>query len=142
MSTKLQELEERAAQRAAQRAKDEEDQYVVDLEAREQLEDEHGAIAAVKVARFMKGHPTRAYLKTPNAAQYKRYKDQIYRASEKKNSKSAQEAQELLALSCWVYPREDSDRKAMLEVFPGLLSPLSLAAAALAEGNAEDEGKG
>jgi hypothetical protein len=140
--SRIEELEERLAQNRAARSKAEEAQYAVDLEARISLEEQHGTIAAVKVSRFSPGHPTQAYLRTPTGAQYKRYKDQIHRAVDKKNIHAQQEASELLARSCWVYPASDEAKAAMLDAFPGLLTPLSMAAAALAEGKAEDEGKG
>jgi hypothetical protein len=65
----------------AERAKAEEAQYEKDLGALIALEDEHGSIASVKVSRFVAGQPTRAFLRTPNAAEYKRYKDLVFRAA-------------------------------------------------------------
>ena len=140
--SRVEALEAKLAENRAARAKAEEAQYEIDLAARIDLEEEHGTIAAVKVSRFMPGQPTQAYLKTPTGPQYKRYKDQIHRAVDKKNIASQQDAAELLAKSCWVYPASDEAKAAMLEAFPGLLTPLSMAAASLAEGKAEDEGKG
>lgn len=136
------ELEAKLEAKRAERAKAEEQQYEKDLEARIALEDEHGTVAAVKVSRFVHGQPTRAYLRTPNAAEYKRYKSQMFAAAGgKKGGVSQQQAQELLAQACWAYPSGKEAQDAMLEAFPGLLTPLSIAAAALAEGKAEDEGK-
>lgn len=147
MSDKTDELERRLATKRAERAKAEETQLETDLEARLDLEDTHGTIAAVKVSRFVAGHPTFALLKTPDATQYKRYKDQIHKAVDRKNTGSQQEAMELLAKAVWIYPAPENDgklspaQKAMLDVFPGLLTPMFQAAAALAEGKAETEGK-
>lgn len=136
------ELEAKLEAKRAERAQAEEAQYEKDLEARIQLEDEHGTIAAVKVSRFVAGQPTRAYLRTPNSAEYKRYKAQMFAvAANKKSPLSPQQIQEQLAEACWVYPAAKDAKAAMLEAFPGLLTPLSMAAAALAEGTAEDEGK-
>lgn len=137
----IEEMEARLAEKREARAKAEEAQYERDLEARMGLEDEHGTVAAVRVL-FKAPHPTRAFLKTPTAAQYKRYVDQIGKAVEKKNQKSQREAQEMLARSCWVYPADEKDRDAMLEEFPGLLTSIAIVAASLAEGKSEDEGKG
>lgn len=140
--SRVDELEKKLADMRAARAAAEESQYEVDLTARIALEEEHGSIAAVKVSRFVAGQPTRAYLRTPNAAEYKRYKAQMFAAAkDKKTSVSPQQAQELLAQACWVYPATKETQDAMLAEFPGLLTPLSMAAAALAEGTAEDEGK-
>ena len=139
--SKVQELEEKLQAKRDERAKAEEAQYEKDLEARIDLEEEHGTIAHVKVARFSPGQPTHAYLRTPSAVEYKRYKAMMFAANGQKNkSKAQQDAQEQLARACWVYPAPDA-QEAMLEKFPGLLTPLSMAAAALAEGAAESEGK-
>jgi hypothetical protein len=140
--SKVAELEAKLEAKRLEKAKAEEAQYEVDLEARIALEDEHDAIAAVKVSRFVAGQPTRAYLRTPNGAEYKRYKAQMFAAgSGKKCPLSPQQIQEQLAQACWVYPAGKEAQDAMLAAFPGLLTPLSMAAASLAEGKAEDEGK-
>lgn len=139
---KIEELEKKRAERLAALGAKEAEQTVKDLEARERLEEEHGFVAAVKVARYADGFPTCAYVKTPDGPQYKRYVDQIGKGVEKKSSKAQRDAQELLAQSCWVYPEEPDAKKAMLDRFPGLLTQIAIAAATLAEGKAEEEGKG
>ena len=139
---KIEELEQlRAANKEAREAAEKE-QYAKDLEALCKLEEEHETIASVKVARFRKGQPTRALLRTPDTIEYKRYVDQIGRAVDKKNTNAMRAAQELLANACWVYPKSPEEKKEMLEAFPGLLTSIALAAAALAEGKSEEEGKG
>ncbi len=141
--SRAEELEAKLEAKRAERAKAEEAQYEKDLEARIALEEEHGTIAAVKVSRHVAGQPTRAYLRTPTSAEYKRYKAQLFAlAGGKKCALSPQGVQEQLAESCWIYPAGKEAQAAMLEAFPGLLSPLSQAATALAEGAAEEEGKG
>jgi len=142
--SKLAELEELQAKRREERAKLEEEQRAKDLQARMDLEDEHvdGGIAAVSVSRFVPGQPTQAYVRTPTTTEYKRYLDQVHRGVDRKSLKAQRDAQELLARACWVYPRAPEDRDAMLAVFPGILTPISVAAAALAEGKSEEEGKG
>lgn len=142
--SKVEELEAKLAARRAARAKAEEAQYEKDLEARIELEDEHGSIASVSVARFVDGHPTMALVRTPSSGEYKRYKAQMFRAAHdgKKGAPVGQAAaQELLARACWVWPASEEARDAMAEAFPGILTPISQAAAALAEGKAEDTGK-
>ncbi len=139
--TKTEELEDKLEARRVERAKAETAQYETDLEARMALEDTHGSIAAVKLPRYVPGQPTRALVKTPDRAQYKRYKDQVQRASERKNLTATQDACDLLARVCWVYPAEDK-QDAMLDVAPGLLTQIFIAAVALAEGKADEEGKG
>lgn len=140
--SRIEQLEARRDERKQATAKARNDQYAIDLETRELLEDEHGAVAAVEVSRFVQGQPTLALVKTPSAAQYKRYKDQLFKSAQTKNSTMSREAQELLANACWVYPSTADERAAMLATFPGLLTPLSIAAMSLAEGRQEEEGKG
>lgn len=142
MST-LAELEELQAKRREERSKLEDAQRLVDLQARFDLEDKYdGCLAAVSVSRFVPGHPTQAFVRTPEPAEYKRYLDQVHRGVDKKSLAAQRAAQELLAQSCWVYPTSAEDRQSMLGKFPGILTPISVAAAALAEGRNEEEGKG
>jgi len=135
-------LEEQLANARAARSKEAKAQYAIDLQARIDLEEQHGTIAAVKVSVFAKGQPTMALLKTPTGIQYKRYKDQIFKAVERSNTKDKQDAVDTLARSCWVYPASKEAQDSMLEAFPGLLATLASAATSLAEGKAEEEGKG
>lgn len=139
----IEELEARRAERKKEHEKAEAEQFGIDLEALDALETEHGdgTIGAIKV-RFKKGTPTRAFFKTPTQAQYKRYTDQVHKAVDKKSLGKQREAQELLARSCWVYPKDEAAQNEMLEGFPGLLTSIALGAAALAEGKQEEEGKG
>lgn len=146
MSKRTEELEERLARSREEREKAEEAQYEIDLEARIKLEEEHDIVAAVKVARFATGFPTRAYVRTPTSSEYKRYKDSIHRAVDKRNVKSQQEAGDQIARACWVYPAPgegglSDEQAAMLGRFPGLLTAIGLAAIGLAEGKTLDEGK-
>ncbi len=141
--SKVAELEAKRAKLQAERAAAEEAQYEVDLEARIELEELHGIVAHVKVARFRPGQPTHAYLRTPTRDEYKRFKAQIFASSSgKKGAVSPQVASEMLATACWIYPSEKDAQDAMLDAFPGLLTPMSSAAAGLAQGEEETEGKG
>lgn len=140
--SKTEELEAKLAERRAARAAAEAAQYETDLEARLALEDEHGEVAAVKVPRFVAGHPTRAFVRAPSTLEYERYKARVYKAIDKKSVDQQRDAGEQLARACWVYPATDEARKSMLDAFPGMLSSIQIAATALAEGKAEDEGKG
>lgn len=139
---KLAELEEQRAQKKADAAKAKAEQLYLDEVARDELEDEYGAIAAVKVARHVPGQPVIAFVRTPKPEEYKRYVGQVGKGVEKKSAAAQRDAQELLARACWIYPRTREQRDAMLEVFPGLLTILIHAVTALAEGKAEEEGKG
>lgn len=138
--TKIEELEKKRADVLAARAKAEEAQYEKDLEARFALEDEHGPCAEIKMPVYKGGQPTRAYVRTPAPAEYRRFKDIVQR-NEKNASKQA-EAGEQLARSAWVYPAGDEAKASMLDAYPGLLTIITVAAAELAQGARVDEGKG
>jgi hypothetical protein len=122
-------------------AREEKRQYVADLKARIAAEEEHGRCTAVKLPRFVKGVPTFALVRAPSGAEYKRYKSMAFNSADKK-AEAKIAATEMLARSCWVYPAETPEQEAMLAVASGLLSSISLAAQRLAEGKAEEEGKG
>ncbi len=139
---KIAEAEARIEARKLSLEKEEKSQYLDDIEAKDILEQEHGTIAAVKVPRYKSGQPTRAFLRTPTTPEYKRYVSQVGVAVDKKKPAQVRVAQETLAKACWLYPESDEAKASMLDAFPGLYTPLGQAAAALAEGNAEDEGKG
>jgi len=142
LDKEIEELEKARADAAESLAKEEKAQYVVDLKARIALEEKHGPIAAVKVTRYVRGFPTRAFVKTPGSAEYGRYKKMTYQAHDRKSIDQVRVAGDTLAESSWVYPETKEERDAMLEAFPGLLSSILIAATALAEGKAEEEGKG
>lgn len=148
MSDTLEQAQERARLRSEAREKAREEQLLKDLQAKEALEEEHPALATVNVARHIPGQPTMAIVKTPNSAQYKRFRDMVSKAAQTENAKAKLDAVEMLAQSCWVYPAPapgglvSDEQKAMVANFPGILVALGGAAAALAEGSAVEEGKG
>lgn len=135
-------LEALRADNLAQDEKARKAQYLVDLKARVDLEGEHGTVTAVKLSRFVKGQPTQVLVRAPSREEYKRYKSQAFAAANSKGGAGQIVAGEMLANACWIYPAEAEEKAALLEVASGLLSSITLAAVALAEGKAEDEGKG
>jgi hypothetical protein len=141
--TKIEEIEARRAARKAELAKAQADQFAADLEALDALEVEHGdgAVARLDLERYVKGQPTFAVLKTPSGAQYKRFCDMVSKAVEKNNQVARRAAQDTLAESCWIYPANSDQRKAMLDEFPGLLVSIAVRATQLVEGRAAEEGK-
>ncbi|MCL2777719.1 MAG: hypothetical protein FWD73_06915 [Polyangiaceae bacterium] len=145
--SKIEELEKKIEERREAREKAEEAQYEIDLAARLDLEEEFGKVSEIRVTSYREGFPTRAYVRTPRAVEYKRYKDILHRAHAAKNTKQVQDAGDQLARACWVYPAQSSDggespeQKAMLDAFPGLLVSINIVAAKLAEGRMGEEGK-
>jgi len=140
----IDEIEERRAKKRKERDAAEAEQFAIDLEALEALEDEHGigVIGSVKTARFVPGLTTRVFFKPPTEAQYNRYTEQYGRATDKKSTGGQRDALKLLAQSCWVYPKEDEIRKALVEAFPGLLVSVGLEVAKAGEAERAEEGKG
>lgn len=135
------EIENRRAERKAAAAKAREEQYAKDLEAIDAMEIESGEeLATLKVANYKPGLPSLVGVKAPSEAYYKRFAQMIRKSGQ--NLEARAHAQDLLADSCWVYPKDDDQRKAMKEAFPGVLVSIAVKAAELAELNADEEGKG
>jgi hypothetical protein len=138
---KIAEIEARRAARQAKLAVAKEEQYALDLEALDALEVEHGdgAVARLDPERYVEGLPTFVVLKTPSGAQYKRFCDQLAKQA-KDSGKARQDAQDLLAKSCWVYPKQE-EQAAMLADFPGILTSIFVRAMQLVEAKQVDLGK-
>lgn len=139
-------IEEVKKQRAARKeaaAKDQAEQEEKDLLALNDLEIEHGdsSVGTMRVERFVPGNPMTIVFKAPSKAQYKRFCDQVAASMKKNDTKSRQDAQDLLSNSVWVYPKESSERDAMLEAFPGLLLSIAIEAQKLVEAKKVEEGK-
>lgn len=139
----IEDIKKKRADRKEQAAKDQAAQEEKDLEALDALEMEHGdsCVAPLRVDHFVKGHPMTIVIKAPSKIQYKRFCDQVGKGVEKNNMAMRREAQDLLAESVWVYPKEDAERKAMLEVYPGLLLSIAIEAQKLVEAKRAEEGK-
>lgn len=140
-ATKVEELEQRREERREALRQKRDEQLVKDLEAAEKLEEEHGFVAGVSVTRFVEGHAARAFVKAPEPAQYKRYRDNVGKGVQKENAKHVREAQDELANACWVYPLTPEERNAMAEEHAGIRTQIALAAIRLAEGRQVEEGK-
>ncbi len=140
---KIEEIEARRAARKADIATAREAQLAVDLEALDALEVEHGdgKVERLDVERFVPPHPTFIVLRTPSSVQYKRFCDQVSRAAKHGDPKARRDAENMLGESCWVYPADAEQRKAMLDEFPGLLLSVAIRAAKLVEANEVEEGK-
>jgi len=140
--TKIAEIEQKRAERKAALAAAREEQLANDLEALDALEQEHGdhAIARLDVDGFKPGHTAFVALRSPSSIEYQRFCDMIARAGN--DAKKKLEAQNMLAESCWCYPKEKDARKAMLEAYPGMLLSVAVRAMKLAEATEAAEGKG
>lgn len=140
--TRLEGLEAKLEERRIARNAARDEQKAVDLEAKFALLDEFDTLATVEATGFKPGVSVLAFVRAPNAAEYKRYKDQLFRAADKKSAMASKDAGELMARACWVYPPVGEAQSAMLEAFAGLVSSISAAAIALAEGKVEEEKNG
>ncbi len=134
------EIEARRAERKAASQKARDEQYAKDLEAIDALEVETGdELTTLNVNSFKPGLPSLVGVKPPSEAYYKRFAQMIRKSGQ--NLEARAHAQDLLAESCWAYPKDPETRKAMREAFPGVLVSIAVKAAELAELKAEDEGK-
>lgn len=139
----IERLEAERARKKAARADASKLQYLEDLKALSALEedDPDATFGVVKLPTFIPGLPTRVFVRTPTSSEYKRLNEKIRKAHAKSDVDGVTKAQEELARCCWVYPKGDDLRKAVLEAAPGALNAVVVVASRLAEGRAEDEGK-
>lgn len=138
--TAREKIEAKRAARKAELAKQEEAQAVVDLEALDALEVEHGDACVKSVdVPFTPGLTTIAIVRRPKTPEVKRYQDRI------KPQASGQridpiKASEEVGLACMVYPVGEQ-RDALLAALPGLPVLLGNTALAISTGKAAEEGK-
>lgn len=136
----LEVAEERRAARKAEARKAYEAQRVVDLDAIDALEIEHGDsnVGVINVPHT-DGMPTCVAVRCPKPAELKRFRSRIKPKHEKDHPDNEAAAEEL-AKTCRVYPGPDAF-EALCVARPGLAVQLGSKAIALSTGNAEAEGK-
>jgi hypothetical protein len=137
----LEELAERSAARSEKLSELAKNQELLDAIAKDELEEQLGKsnIAILRTGRYVSGQPLIAIVKTPSPDQYKRFVDQVRKANS--DLTLVGRAQDLLAQSVWVYPKEKIARDSMLEAFPGILPSIVIAASKMTELRSESEGK-
>jgi hypothetical protein len=94
---------------------------------------------SAQVRQYVRGLPVVVGVRAPDAAEYKRFFQQVQRAG---NADAKIAAHALLAEACWVYPEDKPTRDAMLAANGGLLASVGNFAAALAEVELKEQGKG
>lgn len=141
MSRTVEEIEAARATRreAAKAARDE--QRLKDLEALDALELEHGdgRVKDLDLPAFVAGLPTLVVVRTPQATEYKRFRDQQRRAGGK--GEESGKSMDLLATTCVAYPDPETYKR-VCDAFPGTHDAAGLAAIKLAEAKGAAEGKG
>lgn len=139
--TALELAEERRAARKSEARRAYETQRVIDLDAIDALEVEHGDsnVGVINVP-FSDGLPTCAAVRCPKPAELKRYRTRVTPKHEKDHPDTAAAAEEL-AKTCRIYPEPEAF-DALCLARPGLAVQLGSKAVTLATGNAEAEGKG
>ena len=139
----IEELEKRRAERRAKHDKGRTEQEALDLEAIDRLEEERDEPLHTMTANVFKaGAAVRLAFRSPTAAEYKRYCDMVGRAQEKKDPDARRKAQELLGVTCLLYPGDGKFRLDTFEALPGVAISVGIEAAKVAELSAENEGKG
>lgn len=138
----IDEIQARREARKAARAKQHEEQFAVDLEALDKLEELHGdqALAQVKIdpGRWEPGLPTLVVVRVPESA-FARFRTMIRKA--KNNGEAGGQASDMLGDVSVAYPDADTYR-AMRAKYEGLHDKVAIAAVSLAEGKTAEEGKG
>jgi hypothetical protein len=138
----VEELEAKRAARKAETDKARAEQYAKDLAAIDALECENlsGGMLdiSLRVTNFVPGLPSLVGVRAPKEIEYKRFFQQINRAG---NADAKMAALEQMAKTCWVYPADEAQRKAMLEANPGLIACVGNLANKLAEMQTAEEGK-
>lgn len=132
--------EERRAKRKAEARAAYEAQRVVDVEAVDALEIEHGDTnVGVIIVPHSAGLPTCAAVRCPKPAELKRYRVRVTPKHEKDHPDTAAAAEELADI-CRIYPDKDTYTK-LCAARPGLAVQLGARAVNLATGKSEAEGK-
>lgn len=132
--------EAKRAERKAQARKAYEAQRVLDVEAIDALEAEHGdsSVGVINVPHT-EGLPTCVAVRCPKPVELKRFRVRVTPKNDKDKPDAAEAAAELAAV-CRIYP--DADTYARLcDARPGLATQLGSKAVDLATGKAESEGK-
>jgi hypothetical protein len=140
--TKLEEIEAKRAARKASLDTAAEDAKASDLEAIDELEQEHGD-SNVKVIHvpYTAGLPTCVAVRTPKPAEAKRYRARVKTQPGSKHAPDYVVAAEELAETCLVYPTKELYER-LVEARPGLATQVGLKALELSTGVEEAEGKG
>jgi hypothetical protein len=137
----VKEIEERRAARKAAAEKAREEQYAKDLEALDELEQEHGdgKVVQLDLPAFTVGLPTMVVVRTPTDVEHRRYRDMVRRSKGKGDEIG--KATDLLADVCRVYPDDDT-YEAVRKAHPGVHDSIAVQAIKLAEARTAEEGKG
>lgn len=138
----IQEIQERRARMREEAERARAEQEAIDLLALADAEEQHGfgRVESLPVKHHVKGCPTFAIVKVPEALFYKRFNSAV--ASAKGKASAILEAQEQIGQSCLIYPPKGEVRDAMEEAFPGLLVSCGQRAVKLAELDSAEEKKG
>jgi len=139
--SKREEIEARRAKRREELEAKRSEQRDADAETIDQLEVELGVELRVLVPKqYHDGLPACVAYRPAEPAVYKRLTQQLRRAKDNFEQRGA--ATDLLADSCWIYPQDKETRKAMLDVYPGILHSIAVEVVKLADLEEQEEGKG
>lgn len=132
LAARRREREKQAADTAEQQA----EQELLDLDAIESLESEHGAAALGQVeVKYTPGLPTVVVVRTPKRVEIKRFREEC-----KAPNADIQEAQDKLADVCVLYPAPEV-RPELWEKYPGIKAMVAQKCILLAAGHAETRAK-
>lgn len=116
------------------------EQMLIDLDAFDALELEHGRgrVAKIYPPQFKQGLPAFVIVRAPTALEYKRYSDMYRRAQQDGEKQLA--AGELLGKSCLAYP-DEKVREEMMKTFHAMAMAAYPEAVRMAEFSSKEEKK-
>lgn len=140
---KIAALQKKRERRRAELKAQHDQQFAIDLEALDALEEQYGLAAIVRVDiaenRYVPSLPTMAIYRMPTTAECKRYKDRLKPRGDKPVDQIGA-ADELLG-ACRLYPDAESCA-ALYEKFGFVHTHAAMLAIKAAEGQKAEEGKG
>jgi hypothetical protein len=125
MSSEVEEIEKRRAERKAGIAKAREEQYAKDIVEIDKLEIEYGddRVAVLETSSFVKGLPTAVVVKTPEEDYFKRYRHKARKARKPNGNVDTiamGDAADELADCCVVYPADKETYARMRTEWPSI----------------------
>jgi len=136
------EIQARRAARKAELKKGEQAQRVIDLEALDSAEVEHGdSNVAYLDVPYTPGMPTMVIIRCPKPSEVKRYQDRVKpKANGKQSPDAAMDAARELGAATLLYPPKELFTE-LLEQRPGLDMQAGVESLGLARATSADEGK-
>ena len=141
LESKREEIEARRAARRAEAMQGRAEQELIDLQALDDAEDQHGCqrVAEFPLDRHVVGLPCSVIVRAPTALEFKRYQDQVKNLTEKDASGRIKFGTQL-GETCLVYPSKEVFAQ-LKDEFPAMPLQIAERVVRLAIGARKEEGK-